>query len=526
MLLAVNARGTARAEDAEPRFDIAVVNAPAKSFFMGLVRDTPYNMVVQADVSGAISLDLKHVTVPEVLDMVRELYGYDYRRLPAGYLVLPAALQTRMFYVNYVDLERSGSSRTRVSSGQSGPTGGSQNTNNSLADSQTGQSAAGQSGGGSGMNRSSGAQTGTVIDTHYKVNFWQELEQSLQAMLPKDPSHSVVVNAQAGVIAVRAMPGELNDVAKFLAKIQSTAGRQVILEAKIIEVDLNDDYQAGVNWSSLLTHGSQSYFTGQQSPASFNADLLAPSGPTVTVAPGGNPVTGLTSSALGGAFTLALQAKDFATYINLLQVQGNTRVLSSPRVATLNNQKAVIKSGSDQFFVTNVTSNTVNSTAASTSSAIELTSFFSGVALDVTPQIDDDGSVILHIHPTVSAVTSKNLSVTVSGQTDTLPLALSQIRESDSVVRAHSGQVIVIGGLMTAQNSTINYQTPVLGSIPIVGNLFKSKQTTATKTELVILLKPIVVGDDDEAWTPLVKSGVDHAKRLDKAVDARMSTDP
>jgi MSHA biogenesis protein MshL len=358
------------------------------------------------------------------------------------------------------------------------------------------------------------------------VNFWQELEQSLQAMLPRDPSHSVVVNAQAGVIAVRAMPNELTDVAKFLAKIQSTAGRQVILEAKIIEVDLNNDYQAGVNWASLLTHGSQSYFAGQQSPATFNADLLAPTGPTVTVAPGQNPVTGLVSSTLGGAFTLALQSRDFATYVNLLQVQGNTRVLSSPRVATLNNQKAVIKSGSDQFFVTNVTSNTVNSTAASTSSAIELTSFFSGVALDVTPQIDDDGTVILHIHPTVSAVTSQNLVVTVAGQTDTLPLALSQIRESDSVVRAHSGQVIVIGGLMTTQNSNTNYQTPFLGSIPVVGNLFKSKQTTSTKTELVILLKPIVVGDDDEAWKPLVKSGVDHAKKLDKAVDDRMSTDP
>jgi MSHA biogenesis protein MshL len=523
------------ADDAEPRFNIEVVNAPAKSFFLGLVKDTPYNMVVHPDVSGEISLDLKRVTVPEVLEMTRELYGYDYRKLPAGYLVLPATLQTRMFYVNYVDLERTGSSRTRVTSGQSASNGASQNGNNNngnngangnsgaVADQQVGQTQSGAAGGGG--RSSGGSQTGSVIDTRYKVNFWQELELSLRELLPKDASHTVVVNAQSGVIAVRAMPNELNDVGKFLAKIQNTAGRQVILEAKIIEVDLNDDYQAGVNWSALLTNGNQSYFIGQSSPSTFAANLLAPSGPTVTVGPG-NPVTGLVSNTLGGAFTLAAASKDFATYVNLLQVQGNTRVLSSPRVSTLNNQKAVIKSGSDEFFVTNVTSNTVTSTAASTSNSIELTSFFSGVALDVTPQIDDDGSVILHIHPTVSAVTSQNLSVTFAGQTDTLPLALSQIRESDSVVKARSGQVIVIGGLMTALNSKINYKTPFLGSIPVLGNLFKSKQTQTNKTELVILLKPIVVGDDNEAWKPLVKSGIDHAKKLDPAVDGALSTDP
>ena len=517
----------AAAGEAEPRFNIAVVNAPAQSFFLGLVKDTPYNIVVNADVSGAISLDLKQVTVPEVLEMTRELYGYDFRRLAAGYLVLPAALQTRMFYVNYVDLERSGASRTRVVSGASAQNGGGpSNSSAGLADASGGQNPSASVGAVGSGKGSASAQTGSTIDTRYKVNFWQELEVSLQQLLPRDASHSVVVNAQAGVIAVRGMPNELNDVAKFLAKIQSTVGRQVVLEAKIIEVDLNDDYQAGVNWSSLLSSGSQSYFVGQSSPASFNANLLSPSGPTVNVAPGGSPVSGLVSSTLGGAFTLAVASKDFASYVNLLQVQGTARVLSSPRVSTLNNQKAVIKSGSDEFFVTNVTSNTVTSTAAATSNAIELTSFFSGVALDVTPQIDDDGTVILHIHPTVSAVSSQNLSVTFAGVTDTLPLALSQIRESDSVVRARSGQVIVIGGLMTTQNSKTNYQTPGLGSIPVLGNLFKSKQTTATKTELVILLKAIVVGADDEAWKPLVKSGIDHARTLDPAVDAAMSSDP
>jgi MSHA biogenesis protein MshL len=511
------AAGIANGTEAEPRINIAVVDAPAKSFFMALVRDTPYNMVVSPDVSGAITLDLKQVTVSEVLDMTRELYGYDYRKLAAGFLVLPATLQTRLFNVNYLDMERSGSSRTQVSSGESTQSGGQQNGGSAVAQPSTVSN-------GTPSSTRPGALSGTIIDTHYRVNFWAELERSLQDMLPKDPSHSVVVNAQAGVIAVRAMPNELNDVAAFLGKIQSTVGRQVVLEAKIIEVDLNDDYQAGVNWSSLLSSGSTSGFVGQSSPSTFNGNLLAPSGPTVTVAPG-NPVTGLVSSTLGGAFTLALDARDFAAYVNLLQVQGNTRVLSSPRVSTLNNQKAVIKSGSDQFFVTNVASNTVTSTAQSTSNSIELTPFFSGVALDVTPQIDDEGNVTLHIHPTVSAVSAQNLNVTVGGTSNSLPLALSQIRESDSVVKAHSGQVIVIGGLMTTLTSKTNYETPFLGAIPVVGNLFKSKQTTGTKTELVILLRPIVVGEDYGAWQPLVQSGIDHARQLDPAVDTSMSSD-
>ena len=502
--------GIVRAAALEHRFDVSVNNAPAKSFFLGLVKDTPYNIVVSPGVTGTISLDLKNVTVAEVLQVTREVYGYDYRRIAAGYLVLPAGIESRMYYVNYLDLDRSGTSRTRVSSGQQTENNGSQN-NNLLANPSGSQGMVGGNGGRFGNS----SDTGTTINTTSKVDFWQDLDRALKELLPADPSRAVVIDAQAGVIVVRGMPGELDEVGRFLAKIQSTVSREVILEAKIIEVDLNKNYQAGVNWGALLSQGSQQYFIGQQSPSSFNGNLLAPSGPTVNISPG-QAVTGLVSNTLGGAFTLAMDTRNFNAYVNLLSVVGNTRVLSSPRVATLNNQKAVIKSGSDEFFVTNVASNTVTSTAAATSSSIELTPFFSGVALDVTPQINDDGTVILHIHPTISTVTDQVKNITIGTSTDSLPLALSQIRESDSIVRARSGQVIVIGGLMTRQNVDTDYKTPLLGSIPLIGNLFKSKQTTGTKTELVILLRPIVVGDDMQAWKPLVKSSLDQdARRMD-----------
>jgi MSHA biogenesis protein MshL len=177
-------------------------------------------------------------------------------------------------------------------------------------------------------------------------------------------------------------------------------------------------------------------------------------------------------------------------------------VLSSPRVSTLNNQKAVIKAGSDEFFVTGVSSNTVVGTASATNRNVDLAPFFSGIALDVTPQIAADGQVILHIHPTVSEVTEKVKQLTSSGVTDSLPLAFSQVRESDSVVAARSGQLIVIGGLMRTSRSAQDYRVPGLGSVPGLGHLFRSQQNTEVHTELVILLRPVVV-DHDEQWRML-----------------------
>jgi len=495
----------AETED-EPLFDVDVEAAPVRAFFMSLVDGTPYNMLVDPKITGTISLQLKQVTVEETLEAVRELYGYDFRRVSTGFLVLPPTIQTRIFHLNYLDLQRQGSSKTRVSSGRI------TQANDSGSAMQT--APAEDSGAASGSGTASDTDvTGSSVVTHNASDFWTGIESDIRAMVggQRQPPGEAVINRQAGVIVVRAMPEQLRDVADYLNKIAQTVTRQVVLEAKIVEVELSDAYQAGINWAAVLTKGEKSYFIGQRGPQQgFDGDLGALPSVTVPVGPG-NTFSGLLTNALGGAFTVGLDFADFNAFIELLGTQGRTKVLSSPRVSTLHNQKAVIKAGTDEFFVTGVSSDTTTGTSTTTTVDLELTPFFSGVALDVTPQISESGTVLMHIHPTVSDVSDQQKNFSVRGTTDSLPLALSQIRESDSIVKAQSGQIIVIGGLMRVTRRKQEYKVPVAGDLPLLGRLFRSDREQNLTSELVILLRPLVVEDPD--WDALVK---DSNKRIDK----------
>ncbi len=485
----------------EQRFDLAVNNAPARQVFMNLVDGTPYSMVVHPEIAGTVSLTLKNVTVPEAMEAIRQVYGYEYRRDDKRYYVLGRGMQTRIFPVNYLNFNRKGKSDTRVISGELTQSSG------------TAGSSGGSQPGGSGTTTT--RMPSIQVATESQADFWTDLKATLTGLVGTQGGRQVVVNPQANLVVVRAMPDELRVVEEYLGVTHATVNRQVILEAKIVNVQLKDGYQAGINWaylgdkSTIGQIGGGSVFGG-----SGVSDIAGQQGNLDGSTPPG-PIQSTLTSAFGGVFTFAYQSANFAAFIELLKTQGEVQVLSSPRVAALNNQKAVIKVGGDEYFVTGISSTPVTDASGRTTftNDIEITPFFSGVALDVTPQIDDSKNIILHIHPSVSDVTQRNKSLVINGQISNLPLASSAMQESDNVVRAQTGQIVVIGGLMKEGTSEDNASVPFFGDIPLLGELFKHKKITRIKSELVILLKPTIV-ETAEVWNGAIQNSRDAVQRF------------
>ena len=506
----------------EPRLDLLVNNAQAREVFLAIVADTRYSMLMHPDVSGTLSVTLRGVTVTEALEAIRDVYGYDFKIEGRRIVVYAPTLQTRVFTINYPHALRVGNSELRVTSGSSGNSNG--NNGNNGNNGATGTGATGGTSGASGTGGSGAQQqVNSRVTTSSQTDFWSELTEAVKGMVGPGAGRNVIVSPQAGIMAVRAMPEELRQVSQFLKAAQVAVERQVMLEAKIVEVELRDGYQSGIDWSALRNSGRYTGVAGSVGGGTANNVLIngvttnVPGFPT-GVAPALADTLSLPVGT-GGLFGLALATDGFQAVLGFLETRGDVQILSSPRIATLNNQKALLKVGVDDYFVTNVTGGTAGTGASSGTAAtaptlptLTLTPFFSGIALDVTPQIDDGNNITLHVRPSVTSVTEKTKQVDLGSIGNyKLPVASSTVNESDTMVRIQDGNIVAIGGLMQIETNRTSSGLPGSTDVPFLSSILGNRANSGRKKELVVLIKPTIIrnAQDWEAQTRRTRSALE-----------------
>jgi MSHA biogenesis protein MshL len=544
----------------EARFDFAVQQPmDAREFFSLLTTGTDYSIALHPGVNGTISaLDLKNVTIQEAMDQVSALYGFAITRTGNIYQVMPGGMQTRIYKIDYLNVTRNGNSNMSVVGGgimQGGQGGGLGGLGGGLGGiggglggigggfggiggglggigGVGGAGGIGGVGGFGGMGMGGmgmGNTGGAMINTSSEADYWEDLQEIIESIINVGDSsqnsgglldslgngnnagqRAVVVSPQTGMVVVRAFPHELDQVADFLAQSQDALQRQVVLEAKILEVELKEGFQSGIDLSALARVNSTN-----QIETAFN--FLGTRGSGGEEGNGSNVTNIGTLGGTGtgsGAGLIGYQARDFESVIRLLETQGVVQVISSPRITTLNNQKAVFKVGGEQYLSTNPMSSTVQGTGTTTSNQnANLQPFFSGIALDVTPQISSSGDIILHIHPLLNEVTEDNKLI----GDQMFPLANSTTRESDSIARARNGEVVVISGLMQTRARGSEAGIPGARSIPVAGYAFGQRQTETVKTELVILLRAIV--DEGTNMQGLIEDHTESFEALRRQID-------
>lgn len=434
----------------ERLFSFSLRDADIREVFMAIAKQTTFNIVVDPKVKGTVTVDLKNVTLTEALDTLTDLLELTYTIKQSIVRVFEPVPEARIFSLQYVNLKRSGSSSISASIGTSGGiTPGTTATT------------AGTTGAVGGTTGSTTVTTSTVTD------LWTDVEAGLAKIL--SPKGKMVVDKQSGNIFVTDFPKILDRIANFLESVEGSVQRQVLIEARIVEVTLTGEYRFGLDWGAIAQAG-----------ALRGASTISPT-----------RILGQRLSPAAGDFQIGVVSTDFRALLDIISRQGELNVISSPKLATLNNQTAVIRAGTDEvFFETRVQEfrpttglgGQVETTRTVTPRTVTI-----GVVLGITPQIAPDGNVVLHIRPTVT----EKRGDAKSPIGDTFPVL--DVREADMVVRAREGQVVVIGGLMQEKRSDSDGKVPLLGDLPGIGRLFRSTTQEARKTELVVLLSATVM---------------------------------
>lgn len=434
--------------------------APTEERFSFVARDLPIgdacrlfgkthnlNIVVDKDVQGTVSVDLADLPFAEIMESLLGANGYYWQR--RGNIVYVKSWETRLFDIDYIRLVRSGSGSSQAQVSSSAQTEG-------------------------GEGNTAGTMT---IQQSDKVDFWTELEEQLNKLISEQGR--LLVNKLAGTIQVTDQHQRVQEVGSYIDQINSAIYRQVDIDVRVVEVTLNEDTSLGIDWSRLVSTGNGEFVDGNLS--------------TIVSSPAGG-ITRLPS-------TVGLQYSNIENGLNTvsamldaLQEQGDVTIVSQPHIRTLNNQSAMIKVGTDRtFFRKEQLTDSTNAGSQTFSTDVPQV-VTEGIVLSITPQISRDGWITLDVSPVVTRVSS--VSEVLDDNGNVLSTAPNlDISQASSLVRARSGETIVIGGLIQDQQTETIRSVPGLGHLPVLGRLFQSSYTGTQKKELIMLVTPRLIAD-------------------------------
>ena len=429
-------------------YSVVVQDVDVRELLFAMGRDADINIDVHSSVSGSVSLNAIDQTLPQILDRLSRQVAIVWKFEREDYLTVASDLPVlRNYRIDYVNVARNAQSAVTVASGVGGD-----ETNTSTA----------------------------VLNQVSNNDFWQTLETNLSTILGESSEgegvSSIIMSPESGLVTVRATNRQHEDVYAFIESVRTRALYQVLIEATVVEVNLNDRFQSGVDWSLLARDNGQ---------VSFTQDLLG-------LNLGNTPTNVLTIDKSAGPDAIT-------STVRLLSQFGDTQVLSSPKLMALNNQTAMLRVVDSRiYFTIEVEPGTAASAAGPGTPTVftsEVHSVPIGFTMAVTPQISENDQVTLNVRPTISRiirfVDDPNPALAQENVINAIPEV--QIREIESILKVESGQIAILGGLMqdTVENS--NSGLPGLNRLPVLGNFFSQKDDNLIKTELIIFIRPVVV---------------------------------
>jgi len=475
-------------------FNIASVKGTSVGEFIDQISDECGMSVIVADSEAENILKkqmnktyLKNLTINEVLDLIVKENNLQYS-LQNNILKI-SYLTTKTYNIDYIISKRIGTGSANITL--------SSNTSTSASGSSSGSSGgASSSSGGSTSSSSSGkgasSQSGTNITSSDEVQFWEILDKELGSVLnrPEDNYTATMpmINKNAGLVTVTATGTQIKRLDNYLNELQKKMQTQVLIDVKIYSVVFTDGSSTGIDWSQLYALQN----------INLSLDYQSTKDVTKYTSNAMNTGTQITEYALpnglaGGASIFRMGASgSLKEVIKFLKTQGDVYAISNPKVLTLNNQPALITAGTELFYKTKSSSTLAGGSTGTTSQSEIISSVFSGVLLDITPEISTEGSITLRINPSISDTVG---SVSSDNTNRSMPPDLSR-RQMSSVISVQDGSRVILGGLINSKNVNDGNKIPLLGDIPYLGYLFKSESMSKRTEEMVIIIEPHIVKKD------------------------------